>query len=93
MGQGAEYVRSVGDLDYYSKDLANGDVAIAVVNLGDNSGNYSIALGDYEALDANATYSVRNLLSKSDAGTLSASAALTGSLAAHGTFIIRLKKQ
>lgn len=93
MGQGAEYVRSVGDLDYYSKDLANGDVAIAVVNLGDNSGNYSIALGDYEALDANATYSVRNLLSKSDAGTFSASAPLTGSLAAHGTYIIRLKKQ
>lgn len=93
MGQGAEYVRSVGDLDYYSKDLANGDVAIAVVNLGDNSGNYSIALGDYEALDANAVYSVRNLIDKSDAGTFSASAALTGSLAAHGTFIIRLKKQ
>lgn len=92
MGQGAEYIKSDGEFDYYSKDLANGDVAIAVVNLGDKSGNYNIVLGDYEALDANSTYSVRNLLSKSDAGTLSASSPLSGSIEAHGTFIIRLKK-
>lgn len=90
MGQGAELVKTSGNLDYYMKDLANGDVAIAVVNLGDSQANYTISLSEYDALDAQKSYSVRNLLGRSDAGTLSASSSLTGSVAAHGTFIVRL---
>lgn len=90
--QGAEWIKTVGGMDYYMKDLANGDVAVAVVNLNDSNGNYSISLADYDALDPEATYSVRNLIAKSDEGSLSASSALTGSLAKHGTFIVRLSK-
>ncbi len=92
LGQAAEYVKSVGELDYYMKDLANGDVAIAVVNLGDSQGNYTVTLSDFEALNAVDSYKVRNLIEKADAGTLSASSPLSGSLAAHGTYIIRLTK-
>lgn len=80
-------------MDYYMKDLADGDVAVAVVNLNDSETAYTVTLSDYEALDASASYSARNLIGRTDAGTLSASSALTGSLAAHGTFIVRLKKQ
>lgn len=93
MGQGAEWIKTDGDLDYYMKDLANGDVAIAVVNLGSSSKQCSIKLSDYEALDANATYSARNLIAKSGAGTLSASSELSANVASHGVFIIRLEKQ
>lgn len=93
LGQGAEYIKTVDGCDYYMKDLANGDVAIAVVNLGDSQANYSISLSDFEALSAGTTYKVRNLLAKSDAGTLSSASALTGSVAAHGTYIIRLSRQ
>ena len=39
LGQGAEYIKSADGIDYYQKDLANGDVAIAAVNLSDNSAN------------------------------------------------------
>lgn len=92
LGQGAELVKSDDKLDYYMKDLANGDVAIAVVNLGDNTASYRISLGDYEALSKTGSYTARNLLAKSDAGTLSSGTPITGSLPAHGTFIIRLSK-
>lgn len=93
MGQGAEFVKNENDVDYYMKDLSNGDVAIAVVNLGDSQANYTVSLSDYEALDGKNTYTARNLISKTGAGTLSASSSLTGTLASHGTFIIRLAKE
>ena len=93
LAQGAEYVKTEGYVDYYQKDLANGDVAIAAVNLGDNSATYSISISDYDALDNTASYTTRNLIAKADAGILSASSELSGSLAAHGTFVVRLTKQ
>ena len=92
LGQGAEYIKSANGIDYYQKDLANGDVAIAVVNLSDNSATYTISMTDYDALDPSTSYSVRDLIGQKDAGTLSASSSLTGSLAAHGTFVVRLIK-
>ncbi len=92
LGQGAEHIKTSGNLDYYMKDLANGDVAIAVVNLGDYSGNYSIRLSDFNALDSNSTYSVRDLIKQSGAGVLTSSSPLSGSLAGHDTYIIRLSK-
>lgn len=93
LGQGAEWVKTVDGMDYYMKDLADGDVAVAVVNLNDSETGYTVTLSDYEALDASASYSARNLIGRTGAGTLSASSNLKGSLAAHGTFIVRLKKQ
>lgn len=93
LGQGAEWVKTVDGMDYYMKDLAGGDVAIAVVNLNDSQKSYTLTLSDYDALDTAATYSALNLIAGTDAGTLSATSALTGSLPAHGTFIVRLKRQ
>lgn len=92
LGQGAEWIKTVNGLDYYMKDLADGDVAVAVVNLNDSNGSYSIDISDYDALDGNASYSARNLLEKAPAGSLSASSSLSGTLVKHGTFIVRLTK-
>ena len=92
LGQGAEYIKSADGIDYYQKDLANGDVAIAAVNLSDNSANYTISLSDYAALDKDASYSARDLIGQKDAGTLSVSSSLTGTIAAHGTFVVRLTR-
>lgn len=92
LGQGAEWIKTVGGMDYYMKDLANGDVAIAVVNLNDNDANYVLELNDYDALDPNTSYRVRNLINRTDAGTFSVSAPISGSLTKHGTFIVRLSK-
>lgn len=94
LGQGAEYVKTDGYVDYYMKDLANGDVAIAAVNLGENlPHSYEVSLADFEALDKSATYSARDLLGQKDAGTLSSSSSLKGTINKHGTFIVRLTKK
>ncbi len=72
------------------KDLAGGDVAIAVVNLGDSEGAYAAALDDYDALDSAVTYTARELIGLTDAGALSASSLLSGTIAPHGTVVFRL---
>ena len=92
MGQAAEYIKTVNGVDYYMKDLANGDVAIAAVNLSDYQRSYSISLGDYPALESGNTYTMRDLISKSES-TLSASSAKSGTLAKHATVVFRLSKQ
>lgn len=93
LGQQAEWIKTVGDLDYYCKDLADGNVAIAVVNLGDDTATYSINVADYDALDTSATYSLRDVINHYDAGTLGASSAKTGSLKSHATVVYRLERQ
>ena len=93
LGQGAEYIKSDGNLDYYQKDLADGDVAIAVVNLGDSDCIYSITIEDYDALIPTESYNVRDLIRRKNAGVFTASAPLTGNVSAHGTYIIRLTKR
>lgn len=90
--QGAEYIKSANGIDYYQKDLANGDVAIAAVNLSDSQATATISMTDYDALDQSASYSARDLIGLKDAGSLSASSSLTATIAAHGTFVVRLTK-
>ena len=92
LGQGAEYIKSANGIDYYQKDLANGDVAIAAVNLSDSQATATISMTDYDALDQSASYSARDLIGLKDAGSLSASSSLTATIAAHGTFVVRLTK-
>lgn len=93
LGQGAEYIKSDGNLDYYQKDLANGDVAIAVVNLGDSDAEYCIDIQDYDALSQTLSYSVRDVIHRKDSAPMSATVPLRGHLSAHGTYLVRLTKQ
>ncbi len=93
LGQGAEYIRSDGNLDYYQKDLANGDVAIAVVNLGDSDAEYCIDIQDYDALSQTLSYRVRDVIHRKDVGKMNTPLQLRGNLSAHGTYLIRLTKQ
>lgn len=93
MGQQAEYIKAAGNVWYFCKDLANGDVAIAAVNLGDSSASYSIVKGDYDALYDGITYSSRELISLQNGNNLEAISPITGTLAAHATVVYRLKKQ
>ncbi len=94
LGQGAEFVNSENGCDYYMKDLANGDVAIAVVNLSDSKVyGVSIQLSDYEALDSSSSYSATNLFTNTVEGTLSFSSSLKADIDAHGTYIIRVSKK
>ncbi len=91
MGQQAEYIKANGNVWYFCKDLADGSVAIAAVNIGDNSSRFAINIEDYDALDPAATYSAREVIARKDAGTLSAGSPLSGILNKHATIVYRLK--
>lgn len=95
LGQGAEFIKNENGIDYYQKDLANGDVAIAAVNISDKNATYNISIADFDALDKTAAYSAKDLINHLTASTqtLTASTPLTGQVVKHGTFIVRLKKQ
>lgn len=93
MAQGAEYIKSISNVDYYMKDLANGDVAIAAVNLGDNEASYNIKLEDYDALDASCSYKLRDVIKLADAGEFSVNVNKSGTLPAHATVVYRLSKK
>lgn len=99
MCQAAEYIKSEGNnsnnknVDYYMKDLANGDVAIAAVNLGDKEASYNIKLEDYDALDASCSYKLRDVIKLADAGEFSVNANKSGTLPAHATVVYRLSKK
>lgn len=93
MGQQAEYIKKVGDLQYYCKDLANGDVAIAVVNMGSSSANYEISINDYNALDPDiSSFKIRNVIEQRDNGYLTSAEPIKGSLNTHATVVYRLSK-
>lgn len=92
LSQQAEFIKEENGVWYFMKDLANGDVAIAAVNMQDFDKTYSIKVGDYNALDTGAAYASRDLLLKKDAASLTASAPLGGTLAKHATKVYRLKK-
>lgn len=88
MGQQAELIAEDGDVQYYMKDLENGDVAIAVLNMGATTANVTVNLADYSALEAGREYHVRDLWQHENKGITA-----TGfdvSVPSHGTNVYRL---
>ena len=69
MGQQAEFIgEDANGVQLYFKDLANGDVAVAVLNMGDKTQEYIIDFSRIDALDADIPYKVRDLQARTDAG-------------------------
>lgn len=67
MGQAAEFLGVDANQCYlFAKDLENGDVAIAVINMSSKPQTYNIDFAAIPALDASATYSVRDLQNRAD---------------------------
>lgn len=93
LAQGAEFIKTSGNVDYYMKDLAGGDVAIVAVNLGDSSAGYSINFDEYDALDKSKTYKVRECLHKNDIDPIKTGAVISGSLNKHACIVYRLSAQ
>lgn len=90
LGQQAEYIKAVGDVWYFCKDLADGGCAIAAVNLGDSQAQFAINFDDYQALDFNKEYSTRELISRMEGIALKAGRSISGNLPAHGTVVYRM---
>lgn len=90
MGQAAEYI-GVDENECYlfAKDLENGDVAVAVINMSDKKHDYDIDFSKIPALDPQATYTVRDLQNREDCPDATGSIDAV-SVAKHETRVFRL---
>lgn len=64
MGLQAEYIGQTGNIQTYMKDLENGDVAVALVNLGSSSATAKVDFSRLSALEDGTLYKVRDLWKK-----------------------------
>lgn len=91
MGQCAEYIGAEHGIQIWAKDLADGDVAVAAVNLNDKASDYTVDFARIDALDADAVYSARNPLDRADMPDVKGSAAVR--IPAHGVKVMRLRRK
>ena len=88
MGQQAELIAEDGNVQYYMKDLENGDVAIAVLNMGAAAANAKVDFSRFSALENGKEYVVRDLWQHAETGTYSTS--FDVNVASHETKVYRL---
>lgn len=91
MGLQAELVGEDGDIYTFMKDLENGDVAVAVLNMGSTSKTVTVDFGKLSALEAGQEYLVRDLWAHEDKGACKD--AYTVTVASHETQVFRLAKK
>lgn len=90
MGQAAEFLGvDENQCHLFAKDLENGDVAIAVINMGDVKQSYTFDFSKIPALDPTVTYTVRDLQNREDCDDVTGSMADV-SVAKHETRVFRL---
>ena len=90
MGLQAEYIGEVNNVQTYMKDLENGDVAVALVNLGDATTTATVDFSKLSALESGTNYYVRDLWKKENMGTKSSSFEV--SIESHETKVFRLSQ-
>lgn len=93
MGQAAEFIsEDANDVQLYAKDLENGDIAVAVLNMSSSAHPFTVDFSTIPALDATVDYTVRDLVNRADLddakGTLEFK-----SVASHETRVVRLSKK
>ncbi len=88
MGQTAEYLGEENGIQLWVKDLADGDIAVAVVNLNDTPAEYVVDFSRIDALDPAATYRARNPLDRVDMPDMRGSVSLV--IPVHGVKVMRL---
>ena len=93
MGQAAELISESDNFIVFSKDLENGDVAISVTNLASTRRKFTIDLSTIPALDATATYNVRDVVKCTDAAAATAGSIDCGYINSHATVVYRLSRQ
>lgn len=88
MCQQADLVLEKNDVQLYAKDLENGDVALAVVNLGDKATRFTIDFSQVPALHADTTYTCRDLWAQAAMDEVKGKMATT--VRSHATMVFRL---
>lgn len=90
MGLQAEYIDEVNQVQTYMKDLENGDVAVALVNLGDATTSATVDFSKFSALEPGVSYDVRDLWQKASIGVKSAF--FDVDIQSHETKVFRLSR-
>lgn len=90
MGQQAEFIGERDGIQVYAKDLENGDVAIAILNLNASTRSATVRFADIPALDAGKCYKMRDLWAGKNLGKYKRS--FTTDVASHETKVYRLSK-
>lgn len=90
MGQQAEFIGEYNGIQVYAKDLENGDVAIAVVNLNSTAADFTVDFSTIPALDESKSYLMRDLWKKANVGEVTGEYSL--SVASHETKVYRLSQ-
>lgn len=88
MGQQADFILEDNEVQLYAKDLENGDIAVAVVNLGSTRRNFTIDLSKVPGLDPTKTYTCRDLWAQAAMPDVQGS--ITTSVNSHATQVFRL---
>ena len=89
MGLAAQYLGTKDGYMLFAKDLENGDIAVAVVNLNDAAGRYTIDFSTIPALKAGASYKLRDVWDHKDLGSQTGSYEIA-SIPSHATAVYRL---
>ncbi len=90
MGQAAEFVSELDGVQLWVKDLENGDIAVAVVNMNDVPADYEFSAGLTDAIDSGIQYKVRNLIDRKDEAPFTCRMRLQ--IPPHGTRLLRFSK-
>ncbi len=87
MGQQADYISNNGDVEIYSKDLENGDIAVAILNRNSTAKDVTV---DFSVLplEAGKEYVVRDLWAHENVGNFKDS--YSTNVASHDTKVYRL---
>lgn len=92
MGQAAELIYEDSKIIVFAKDLENGDVAVSVTNLGATKRSFTVDFAQVPALDATATYNVRDVVKHADCDPVTGSLECV-SIPKHATVVYRLSKK
>ena len=94
MGLAAQYLGTKDGYMLFAKDLENGDVAVAVVNLNDAAGSYTIDFSAIPALKFSGTdtWVMNDVWSDNDPGAQTGSYEIA-SIPSHATAVYRLSKE
>ena len=93
MGQAAEFLFENSDgVQLYAKDLENGDVAVAVLNMSDQPHPFTIDISEIPALESGKSYHVRYLMKRCTLPDV-INRMEAGELAPHETRVFRLSER
>ena len=91
MGQQGDLISEADNLVVFAKDCENGDIALSVTNMSNDTKTATFDFTKIPALDTEKTYTVRDVMENAEAGE--ATASFTTEVRKHATRVFRLAEK